>query len=358
MENYDLTRADRLIENLVRLSGLRRRDDLLSGMTLALANTVTAQKVAVFSLVHDENRRYWLALTEARAGSKVRFVSDPMRTEPDSMIPIEDDLDRQRCLDRVEVVVTGPTADCPDHVSRFPMTVSEGVTLWGVAEINSASPLDEADQIAVRRLITMYGNMLDMLDYSECDALTGLWNRKPFDDLFYKTLKPVEPTDLSPDGIEHRAVVSPSNFWLAMVDIDHFKLVNDTYGHLIGDEVLILVARLLKTSFRAYDKVYRFGGEEFVVVLRSGDHDAAVAAVERFRANMEAYEFPQAGRITASLGVTEIIAGDTPAAACERADQAVYYAKHNGRNQVCSEADLVRRGLLKVDVKVGDVELF
>ena len=143
-----------------------------------------------------------------------------------------------------------------------------------------------------------------------------------------------------------------------MVDIDHFKLVNDTYGHLIGDEVLILVARLLKTSFRAYDRVYRFGGEEFLVVLRGADHDAAVAAVERFRANMAAYEFPQAGRITASVGVTEIVAGDSPAAACERADHAVYYAKHNGRNQVCSEADLVRRGLLKVDLKVGDIELF
>jgi len=74
--------------------------------------------------------------------------------------------------------------------------------------------------------------------------------------------------------------------------------------------------------------------------------------------NMAAYEFPQAGHITASLGVTEILSGDTPAAACERADQAVYYAKHHGRNQVCSEPDLVRRGLLKVDVKVGDVELF
>lgn len=353
-----MSHADRLIDHLVRLSGLRRRDDLLSGLTLGLAETVAARSVAIFSLVHDENRRFWLALTQADAGSAVRFVSDPMRTESDAMIPIESDTERLRCLDRMEIVQSTPTVENPDHVSRFPMTVSEGATLWGVAEIRSTVPLNELDQAAVKRLVTMYGNMLDMLDYSECDALTGLWNRKPFDDLFYKTLKPAEVSEKLPDGVEHRAVVSPSNFWLAMVDIDHFKHVNDNYGHLIGDEVLILVARLLKTSFRAYDKVYRFGGEEFVVVLRSGDHDAAVAAVERFRANMEAYEFPQAGRITASVGVTEIVTGDTPAAACERADQAVYYAKNHGRNQVCSEADLVRRGLLKVDLKVGDVELF
>jgi diguanylate cyclase (GGDEF)-like protein len=353
-----MSHSDRLIENLVRLSGLRRRDDLLSGLTQALAETIDARRIAIFSLVHDTNRRFWLPLTQVDAGSAVRFVSDPMRSDLDTMAPIESDAERMQCLDRVEVVVTAPTADNPTCLSRFPMTISEGATLWGVAETSTDAELDATDVVAVQRLIALYGNMLDMLDYSECDALTGLWNRKPFDDLFYKTLKPVAQTELPPDGVEHRAVAAPSNFWLAMVDIDHFKLVNDTYGHLIGDEVLILVARLMKSTFRAYDRVYRFGGEEFIVVLRSGHHDAAVAAVERFRANMEAFEFPQAGRITVSVGVTEILAGDTPAAACERSDQAVYYAKHHGRNQVCSEADLVRRGLLKVDVKVGDIELF
>jgi diguanylate cyclase (GGDEF)-like protein len=283
-----------------------------------------------------------------------------MLGDPEMLAPLDSDPDRHQCLNRMDVVETAPTASQPDFVARFPITVAEGATLWGVAEITSDHTLTAADRKDVARLLTMYGNILDMLDYSERDALTGLWNRKPFDDLFYKTLNPAEAVapEPSPDGVEHRSANAPSNFWLTMVDIDHFKMVNDTYGHLIGDEVLILVARRLKASFRAYDRVYRFGGEEFLVVLRSADHDAAVAAVERFRANMAAYEFPQAGHITASLGVTEIVSGDTPAAACERADQAVYYAKHHGRNQVCSEADLVRRGLLKVNLKVGDVELF
>ncbi len=360
MENSALTRSARLIDHLVRLSGLRKRDDLLGGITLGLLETIAAQKVEIFSLVHDESRRFWLPLTQALSGGKLRFVSDPMRAELDMMAPIDSDPERLQCLDRVEIVASPPTPTWAYHLTRFPMTLAEGATLWGVAEVSSALALSEEDATDVRRLLSMYGNMLDMLDYSECDALTGLWNRKPFDDLFYKAMKPVEAAEVdpAPDGVEHRAAVSPSNFWLAMVDIDHFKQVNDTYGHLIGDEVLILVARLLKTSFRAYDRVYRFGGEEFLVVLRSADHDAAVAAVERFRTNMAAYEFPQAGHITASVGVTEIVAGDSPAAACERADQAVYYAKHHGRNQVCSEADLVRRGLLKVDLKVGDIELF
>ena len=361
MKNSAPNRSDSLIAHLVQLSGLRKRDDLLSGITRALLETIGAPKVEIFGLVHDESHQFWLPLTQALPGQKVRFVTDPMRGDPDMMAPVDSDPQRHACLTRMEVVVSAPTAATDGmYVTRFPMTVAEGATLWGVAEISSPQPLTPADWQDATRLVTMYGNILDMLDYSERDALTGLWNRKPFDDLFYKTLKPTEPqeADRPPDGVEHRSPNTPSNFWLAMVDIDHFKQVNDTYGHLIGDEVLILVARLLKSSFRAYDRVYRFGGEEFLVVLRSADHDAAVAAVERFRSNMAAYKFPQAGHITASVGVTEIVTGDSPAAACERADQAVYYAKHHGRNQVCSEADLVRRGLLKVDLKVGDVELF
>lgn len=360
MENSATSRSASLIDHLVNLSGMRKRDDLLGGITRALLETVRATKVEVFSLVHDDNQRFWLPMTQALPGQNVRVVSDPMRAEHNMLASIESDPERLQCLDRVETVASTPTPTRAAHLTRFPMTLAEGATLWGVAEIESRQALSEAEMTDITRLLSMYGNMLDMLDYSECDALTGLWNRKPFDDLFYKTLKPMETTgsDPSPDGVEHRATASPSNFWLAMVDIDHFKQVNDTYGHLIGDEVLILVARLLKTSFRSYDRVYRFGGEEFLVVLRSGDHDTAVRAVERFRTNMANYNFPQAGRITASVGVTEIVSGDSPAAACERADQAVYYAKHHGRNQVCSEADLVRRGLLKVELKVGDVELF
>lgn len=360
MQNSTPSRSASLVDHLVRLSGLRKRDELLGGITQALLETLGGSMVELFSLVLDDDKRYWLPVTQALPGVKVRFVTDPMRVELSMMSPVESDPDRLRCADRLEIVAAAPSATQPMHVTRFPMLLAEAATLSGVAEVQSTHALSAEEISDAKRLLSMYGNMLDMLDYSECDALTGLWNRKPFDDLFYKTLKPVEQADAdqSPDGVEHRSTTSPSNFWLAMVDIDHFKQVNDTYGHLIGDEVLILVARLLKTSFRAYDRVYRFGGEEFLVVLRSGDHDAAVAAVERFRMNMANYKFPQAGRITASVGVTEIVSGDSPAAACERADQAVYYAKHHGRNQVCSEADLVRRGLLKVDLKVGDVELF
>jgi len=358
MENHTDTRSERLISHLVGLCGIRGRDALLAGVTHALADTVPVRLVEISSLVLDENQRFWLPLTQARADAKVRFVSDPLRTDPDALTPIAAEPERWRCLDQAVQVTNAPTGERTEYLTRFPIVLAEGATPWGVAEFHSEAPLRSGDEQAVRHLLRVYGSMLDMLDYSECDALTGLWNRKPFDDLFYKALPIPEPEPLAQGVVEHRGAATTATFWLAMVDIDHFKMVNDTYGHLIGDEVLLLVARILKASFRASDRVYRFGGEEFIVILRCNGHESAVAAAERFRASMAGYDFPQAGRITASVGITEIVAGDLPSSACERADQAVYYAKHHGRNQVCSEADLVRRGLLTSDQKIGDVELF
>jgi diguanylate cyclase (GGDEF)-like protein len=358
METNPVYRYECLMANLVRLSGIRSRDALLATLTEALAQTLPVQSVELFGLVIDADQRFWLPLTQSCAALPVRFVSDPLRIDLDSLAPIASDPERLRCLDRVARVASAPSPQRPNCLTRLPIMLLAGATPWGVAELHSPQPLAEQDIDAAMQLLTVYANILDLLDYSECDALTGLWNRKPFDDLFYKVMPPVEPQAPAAGMEEHRTEPDSDNFYLAMVDIDHFKQVNDTFGHLIGDEVLLLVARILKASFRASDRVYRFGGEEFVIVLRCVSHGAALIAAERFRNNMAEFDFPQAGRITASVGLTKIQAGDLPSSACERADKAVYHAKHHGRNQVCSEADLVRLGLLNADQKVGDIELF
>ena len=133
---------------------------------------------------------------------------------------------------------------------------------------------------------------------------------------------------------------------------------NDNHGHQIGDEVLLLVARLMYASFRFHDRLYRFGGEEFVVMMRCDSETDAARAFERLRSNTESYEFPQVGRITLSVGFTEVMPDDSPGDALERADRAVYYAKRHGRNQVQSHADLVARGELQLSSKVSEIELF
>jgi diguanylate cyclase (GGDEF)-like protein len=134
--------------------------------------------------------------------------------------------------------------------------------------------------------------------------------------------------------------------WLAVVDIDHFKRVNDKFGHLYGDEVLILVANILRASFRSHDRVFRFGGEEFVILLRSATLVDARMIFERFRASVENYAIPQVGKVTVSIGFASI-GVETPVVILGHADQALYHAKENGRNRVCYYDELRDQGLIE-----------
>ncbi|MFA6262606.1 MAG: GGDEF domain-containing protein, partial [Bacteroidia bacterium] len=111
-------------------------------------------------------------------------------------------------------------------------------------------------------------------------------------------------------------------------------------------------------SFRFSDQLYRFGGEEFVVLMRCANAGDAARALERLRDNVERYVFPRVGRITVSVGFTEVRATDTPSSAFERADRAIYFAKGHGRNQVASHAELVAGGRLVDDTRTSDVEIF
>ena len=162
------------------------------------------------------------------------------------------------------------------------------------------------------------------LDYSERDTLTGLLNRKTFDESFLKAVselprhKAAEVPAEDEQGQDRRHAAVHPRYWIGVIDIDHFKSINDRFGHLIGDEVLLLLSRLMRSSFRFNDLLYRFGGEEFVVLMRCDEEIHAGEAFERLRVNTERYAFPQVGRITVSIGFTEVRGGDSPAAAFER----------------------------------------
>ena len=168
------------------------------------------------------------------------------------------------------------------------------------------------------------------------DNVTGLLNRHGWDD---------RATALFDQARRHGTPLA-----LILLDLDHFKRINDGYGHLIGDEVLLLIARLMRASFRLNDQLYRFGGEEFVILLRCMQDSDAKAALERFRVLVEQHEFPQVGHITISIGYAALCANDTPSEGFSRADKAVYYGKGHGRNQVCSYEELVRTGELVEEI--------
>jgi|GEM_PF-1487792 len=151
------------------------------------------------------------------------------------------------------------------------------------------------------------------------DQLTGLYNR-----LFIEKKS---------KELIHRCERFSENLALSMVDIDHFKSVNDKYGHDVGDEVLISFARILSDNSRKVDIVGRWGGEEFMILFQTNSTDAVTFAEKLRRIIMEK-DHGKAGKITASIGLTQYISGDSLETMTKRADQALYMAKKNGRNRV------------------------
>ncbi|WP_287918871.1 GGDEF domain-containing protein [Comamonas sp.] len=230
------------------------------------------------------------------------------------------------------------------HIIWLPVWMHDQVR--ACVEITQSEPISAHSLDVITGVFNVYQNYQSLLDYSERDALTGLLNRKTFDEHLLRFAAAAQTT------------ASEEFSWLAVIDIDHFKQVNDRFGHLFGDEVLILVANLLRTAFGSQHRIFRFGGEEFVVLMPPSRKEAARAALEAFRNLLAAHEFPQVGRVTVSVG----FAGaklSSPVEILGQADQALYYAKENGRNRVCHYECLQDQGLLQnSQVSHDDVELF
>ena len=125
-----------------------------------------------------------------------------------------------------------------------------------------------------------------------------------------------------------------------MIDADHFKKVNDTYGHAVGDQVLEALSGLVLQSSRAQDICIRLGGEEFLILMPEGSFDLAMKVAERLRLAVMEQEHPLVGRITVSLGVAAWPQdGSSPQQVLRVADTRMYRAKGQGRNQVCCESE-------------------
>lgn len=244
------------------------------------------------------------------------------------------------------------------------LIVGDNLQPFGFLVLHSRQPLATGTTVIINGLLDLFRNCISLLDYSEIDTLTGLLNRKTFDEYLISILSSVAHEGDMKAGPEHlprrrQAQRSMNHHWLGVIDIDHFKRINDGFGHLIGDEVLILVASLMRSAFRSHDKLFRFGGEEFVVLLKPTELQNAVATFERYRREVEEYPFPQVGRVTISAGFTRIGVYDTPSIILDNADEALYYAKEHGRNRVCSYEALIDSGeLVKHPMLHTDAEIF
>ncbi len=200
--------------------------------------------------------------------------------------------------------------------------VSIGVMVINVLLISTLSLL--LNGVYLRQMENHEKEVNKVLDktkkLAQTDELTGIANRRYFNSVIFNEMK--------------RSNRYGGKLALILVDIDLFKNVNDSYGHDVGDKVLVKLAKTLKDNIRHSDMVARWGGEEFAVILTESDMDIARIVAEKLRNAVENMTFDQAFRITASFGLAERLPGESYSSWFKKADNAMFDAKNNGRNRV------------------------
>lgn len=332
-----------LLDGVAAATTHRDRDDLDRALAHLLGQFMKPHSIALLRLVDGEGDG-----AAPRLEERVRVSRDGA---PPSGVLTERSHDfsawQQHAL-RGEVV----RRDAADGRSMTILPVAGAQNVVGLLVLETARPISRRMIELLRGILSIVRNHLALLDYGEQDTLTGLLNRKRFDGQFEK-LRQRMAAEAPAAGA---AAQEPS--WLALVDIDHFKTINDGYGHLFGDEVLLLIARLMRNAFRGADQLFRFGGEEFIVILEHASEAGALLALERLRIAIERFRFPQVGSVTVSIGYTRVTLQDIPTLCLARADAALYHVKSHGRNGVRNCEQLQAAGDLGGDLKCGTVDLF
>ena len=204
-------------------------------------------------------------------------------------------------VDRIIVI-----KDMNNNVKSFYLNISKTSDINYLINLTDITKIEEEREEVQKKVYT--------------DTLTGVFNRNKFEEVFEYEIK------------QSKRYHTP--FSMAILDIDHFKIFNDTYGHLIGDEVLIMLSQAMKNSIREADMFARWGGEEFVVLFNNTTLKNAVISANKFKNIIGNLEHKTAEKITASFGLTQFQENDTIKTMFERADKALYKAKENGRNCV------------------------
>ena len=340
-----------LLNGVAAATRHRDRDDLERAVVRLLLQFIAPYSITLLRLVDDEQGpRVEERVCMSRGGGESRAAGLAQATQQADFAAWQ-----QHAL-RGEVL----RCEAADGRLMTIFPIHGAVDVVAMLALETAAPLPERTVELVSGILRIVRNHLALLDYGERDTLTGLLNRKRFEGQF--------------EGLRQRMSGSPGNSgapaaagcdpelqepsWLALVDIDHFKSINDGYGHLFGDEVLLLISRLMQRSFRGADQLFRFGGEEFIVILEHASQAGARVALERLHTAIGNYPFPQVGCVTVSIGYTRITPQDIPTLCLARADAALYYAKSHGRNNVRNCEQLLAAGELNDDLKCGSVDLF
>ncbi|MDH5444259.1 MAG: GGDEF domain-containing protein [Gammaproteobacteria bacterium] len=255
--------------------------------------------------------------------------------------------DVQECINSKEPV-TGTSSTSGQTRSIFPIPGLNSPLGLLVIE----GKVDESVKNFLDPLLRIYSSHAFILNRNETDSLTGLFNRHVMQNKLNQIYACQANGKRKNDG-------QVQSWCIALMDIDYFKKINDQFGHLFGDEVLIMFSRLMQNSFREDDMIFRYGGEEFLVALKNIDLDKAAITLERFRKQIESTSFNQVGNITVSIGFTAMNTSKPLSILVEQADRALYYCKYQGRNQISCYEQLLEKGLVdESNISDSNIELF
>ncbi len=343
-----------LINHVVRISARRDRTEINAAMVDAVMDLFSPQQLTLYRCY--TSKRKTVVFPCAGYGPRGKFLRNAYLPEARQCTALDRDPLLKRCRQELSAVI-----DCHDDGSHrivFPIVRREETVYFIDLELSDEFSPDQ--RIALSGLIEYFGNHITLLDYGETDTLTGLLSRKTFDKHLFELLGQASADDNASQERYARREHSPNGkHWLAVCDVDHFKQINDNFGHLIGDEVLIMLSQVMRQSFRFDDQLFRFGGEEFIALLQPTSLERAQATLERFRTDVEAMTFSRVGHVTVSIGFSQLLSNDTPTDVIDRADEALYYIKRNGRNQVKSYEQLITSGQLTArEIVKGEIELF
>ncbi|MGQ0510535.1 MAG: diguanylate cyclase [Betaproteobacteria bacterium] len=254
----------RYLDAIVELTRQRDSQELLQALMRTLSSSIETQRARMYVLSNPEHDN------EFNEGNiQHAAIQDVFDADCGDPRPLGADPDLVACVCSGKLV----SRDTPEG-RRLVFPVS------GRRHVRALLVIEELRGEAVPRellakLLQVYGNQSLTLARSELDPLTGLYNRQTFDDRMRRVAQSAARQRRAADGQAGLGTC------FAILDVDHFKRVNDEYGHLYGDEVLTLLARIMRQSFRHEDMLFRYGGEEFAVVLASADLAVSAAVKER-----------------------------------------------------------------------------
>ncbi len=336
MADQDLARRSAL-EDVIRTVSVQLLD-----MTAARADEELAGALGVLGAHMGADRCYLMQLSrdDSRADSVYEWCAEdivPMRERRHGLLTdrFADWLDRLR---RHESIARTVVQDA-EHQALYPESADiqsvllvpmfQQGTLRGVLSfdaVRQARHWPESDMNLLKVAANLIGSALVRVELelelerqASYDSLTGLLNRRKFEKMLSRELR--------------RASRYQATFAVIIFDVDHFKSVNDSFGHDVGDMVLRQLAREVRAHIRDSDGLGRWGGEEFILLLPETGVDDAMHVAESIRSALEHTHFDGPGTVTVSLGVSGFQPGDTLSGMLKRADRALYRAKEQGRNR-------------------------